>query len=280
MTIEQSGHGGQAEDVRFGFGDNWTAFLHQLNDDRIAEAEKSIQKLLGCERLDGRRFLDIGSGSGLYSLVARRLGARVHSFDNDPACVDCTAQLRARYFADDPDWKIDHGSALDEQFLDRLGTFDVVYSWGVLHHTGAMIMALKLASGRVASNGLFAFALYRKTRLCGAWTREKHWYAAASPTGQRLARALFVGLLHLSFTLTGRDFKTYVKNYQGTRGMDFYHDVHDWLGGYPYELIRPAEVSKLMPNLGFEHVRSVTRPYSTGLLGSGCDEFVYRRFDA
>src|ERR1035437_10152076 len=128
MTIaQQTGNHTRADEVRFGFGDNWAAFLRQLNDDRIAEAEKSIQLLLGYQRLDGLRFLDIGSGSGLFSLAARRLGARVHSFDCDAACVDCTSRLRARYAPDDPDWKIERGSALDAEFLGRLGTFDVVY---------------------------------------------------------------------------------------------------------------------------------------------------------
>ncbi len=280
MTIaQQLRNGMQADELRFGFGDNWTAFLRRLNEERIVEAEKSIQLLLGCQRLDRLSFLDIGSGSGLFSLAARRLGARVHSFDYDAACVECTTKLRARYFANDTDWQIERGSVLDDDFLDQLDSFDVVYSWGVLHHTGAVIRALKLASDRVAPGGLFAFALYRKTRLCRMWAIEKHWYAAASRTSQRFARAAFIGLMRTSFLVFARDFNTYVENYQSTRGMDFYHDVHDWLGGYPYESIRPAEVAALMSELGFEYVRSVTRPYSTGLFGSGCDEFVYRRIN-
>jgi 2-polyprenyl-6-hydroxyphenyl methylase/3-demethylubiquinone-9 3-methyltransferase len=112
------------------------------------------------------------------------------------------------------------------------------------------------------------------------WAIEKRWYAAASQTGQRFARAAFVELMRFSFLVSGRDFQAYVANYQSARGMDFYHDVHDWLGGYPYESIRPVEVAALMSELGFEYVRSVTRPYSTGLFGSGCDEFVYRRVNS
>ena len=128
---------------RFAFGANWSRFLARLTPERIRLAESSLTDWLG--DLRGRSFLDIGSGSGLFSLAARNLGARVHSFDYDPDSVACTAELRRRFHPDDPDWGVEQGSALDEPYLRSLGMFDVVYSWGVLHHTGDMWRALDLA---------------------------------------------------------------------------------------------------------------------------------------
>jgi hypothetical protein len=155
--------------------------------------------------------------------------------------------------------------------------FAVVYSWGVLHHTGAMREAIEIASRVVEPGGLFAFALYHRTRMCGFWQWEKRWYSRASPHAQERARTAYVALLRLRFRLTGRDFRSYVASYKSQRGMDFAHDVHDWLGGYPYESIAAPEVETFMRRLGFEHVNSFTTPVTIGLFGSGCDEYVYRR---
>src|SRR5262245_35300500 len=126
----------------FEFGANWSRFLATVNEDRIAAAVGSLQKMLAIPSLDGRTFLDVGSGSGLFSLAAHRLGARVVSFDYDPQSVACTQQMKQR-FADQTNWHVTHGSALDEEFLQRLGSFDVVYAWGVLHHTGQMWRAIE-----------------------------------------------------------------------------------------------------------------------------------------
>lgn len=264
-------------DERFAFGANWLSFLEHLNEDRIVEAERSVQALTGLARLDNKTFIDIGSGSGLFSLAARRLGAVVHSFDYDPNSVAGTQSLKDRFFPNDTSWVVERASVLDPSYISNLGKFDIVFSWGVLHHTGAMYDAVQNASTRVSPGGIFIFALYRKTRLCGFWTAEKRWYSSASPAIQKAARAFYIGLLRLRFLLKQQDFAVYVANYKGSRGMNFTHDVHDWLGGYPYESITPAQVAKFMGELGFEHVRSTVQPYSTGLLGSGCDEYVYRR---
>jgi SAM-dependent methyltransferase len=264
-------------DHRFRFGANWLDFSRTLGADQLTEAEKSLRRLLECDSLAGLSFLDIGSGSGLFSLAARKLGARVHSFDFDEESVLCTMRLRERYFAGDSNWKIEQGSILDAEYVRNLGTFDVVYAWGVLHHTGAMRDALDGAARLVAPGGLLAFALYHRTLMCPFWRWEKRWYSGASADAQRRARALYIVLLRMAFFATGRDFRSYVASYHSVRGMDFMHDVHDWMGGYPYESILAPEVETVMGPLGFTRIRATGTPLTTGIFGSGCDEYLYRR---
>jgi 2-polyprenyl-6-hydroxyphenyl methylase/3-demethylubiquinone-9 3-methyltransferase len=147
----------------------------------------------------------------------------------------------------------------------------------VLHHTGAIHDALRAAARVVSPGGLLAFALYHRTLMCGFWRWEKRWYSGASLEAQRRARAVYVALLRAAFFVTRRDFQSHVANYHSVRGMDFVHDVHDWMGGYPYESILTPEVDALMRPLGFAPVYATGTPLTTGIFGSGCDEYLYRR---
>ena len=264
--------------IRFGFGDNWLKFVADLKEEQIVEAQEALQKLLGRADLSGLTFLDIGSGSGLSSLVARRLGARVRAFDFDPESVASTQSLRDKYFFGDDGWTVERGSILDASFTERLGTFDIVYSWGVLHHTGAMWKALERTARLVAPGGTLAIALYRKTPLCGAWRIEKRLYAAAPSTVQAVMRGVFKAAYLTGIAATGRRPSCYVRSYKSSRGMNWHHDVHDWLGGYPYESANPDEVKEYLGRLGFSVIRSFERPAGIGLFGTGCDEFVCQSF--
>src|SRR5262249_55574804 len=179
----------QAEsEKRFAFGRNWRRFLARLDDERIAEAERSLTAILG--DVSGKRFLDVGCGSGLFSLCARRLGAAVHSFDFDRDAVSCAEELRARYFADDPRWTAEQGSILDDGLVERLGQFDVVYSWGVLHHTGDLWRALENAARLVKPGGLVWIAIYNALGpVTQGWTAVKRAYVKGV-----VGRALVIGL--------------------------------------------------------------------------------------
>jgi 2-polyprenyl-3-methyl-5-hydroxy-6-metoxy-1,4-benzoquinol methylase len=257
----------------FAFGKNWASYARLVNEAEIEEAVAGLRKLAGND-LSGKRFLDIGCGSGLHSLAALRLGAReVVALDIDPDSVATTREV-LQLHAHGQSWSAKQASVF-ELDAQTLGTYDVVYSWGVLHHTGDMYRALRAAVGLVAPNGQFLFALYRRTYLCWFWKMEKRWYAGASQAAQALARSVFVR----AFRLASRgNFDSYVSGYRKSRGMDFYHDVHDWLGGWPYESISPAETDAFMRQLGLHQVRSFVYPGKvTGIFGSGCDEYVYAK---
>lgn len=258
--------------TRFAFGRNWASFLETITEERIAAAEQSLLNLLQAETLTGRTFLDIGSGSGLFSLAARRLGAGVTSLDFDPQSVACTQTLRNRSFPGDLQWQVIQGSILDDQLVQSLPPSDVVYSWGVLHHTGAMWTAIDNAARLVHPGGLLAIALYNDQGfLSRVWLRVKQVYCGSLP-GRWLVSSVFVPWFFLRTILASIVKRTNLfRTYRSERGMSLWHDWHDWLGGLPFEVARPEAVLHTLRDKGFELVNLVT----TNNLG--CNQFVFRR---
>ena len=180
---------------RFPFGENWASFAESAALDRLDQAVESLQRLIGDDYdLAGRRFLDVGCGSGLHACAAARLGATVTAIDLDPESVRTTVKLAHRFgLAASITARCASVFELDSS---EMGKYDVVYSWGVLHHTGKMWSALNSVAGLLAEgpDSQLVVALYRRTRLCGFWRAEKRLYTWMPRWCQKATQYLFGGL--------------------------------------------------------------------------------------
>lgn len=232
------------EKITFSFGKNWSEFVKQnFNEERVMIAQKHLLTFLELPNLEGKYFLDVGCGSGIHSLAAFKVGAqKIVSFDLDPESVKTTEKLK-EIVGNPPHWEVRSGSILDKDFINTLEPADIVYSWGVLHHTGNIWEALANTVGLMKKNGLLYIAIYTTDERSSYWLEVKKKYNRASKIGKKiiegsyiLRHTLFPHLLRLKNPL-----KT-IRQYKKNRGMNFFTDVKDWLGGYPYEHAKIEEV--------------------------------------
>ena len=253
---------------QFDFGKNWQEFSEQrIDDDRVATACQSLGSLIQKESLVGLSFLDVGCGSGLFSLGAYRLGAaRVVGLDVNPRCIETSKRNRDRLIPGSP-VEFHVASALDPEQLKAFNTFDVVYAWGSLHHTGSMWSAIRNVSTCVAPGGLLVLAIYNKHVTSPLWRLIKWLFNNVPASLQRLMICFFAGVIYVAkFTVTGSN------PLKKERGMDFWYDVIDWVGGYPYEYAEPHAVEEKVVGQGLALQRIIRAQVPTG-----CNQFIFSK---
>jgi 2-polyprenyl-6-hydroxyphenyl methylase/3-demethylubiquinone-9 3-methyltransferase len=252
----------------FKFGENWASYSRHLDESRIEAAVQSLASLFGEGALKDKTFLDIGCGSGQFSIAAARSAARtVTGLDVDPVSVRVSRENAARWLTDGAPVSFRQASALDDASMGSLGTFDVVYSWGVLHHTGDMQHALVNAARMVKPGGLFMIAIYNRHWSSAPWKAVKWFYNHAGAAGRKAIVWILAPVILLAKWLV-----TFKNPLAMRRGMDFMHNVVDWVGGYPYEYASVKEMNDNLEALGFEILQ--VRPAA---VPTGCNEFIGRR---
>ncbi|NQV31561.1 MAG: class I SAM-dependent methyltransferase [Phycisphaeraceae bacterium] len=235
--------------VSFSFGENWKDYLTTVSEEDITCSKRDIQEWLGTDFVAEKEIIDIGSGSGIHSLSFYMLGAKtLDSFDYDEHSVEATKTLWTQSKSP-KHWRVSHGSILDDDYVMSLKKYDLVYSWGVLHHTGSMWKALENAFGRVKPGGKIWISLYTKGPHYAEDLALKRKYNMASSCGKqwmvkiRIIRKMFSRLFRFKNPLAW--------NKNRGRGMNVYHDIVDWLGGLPYEVASPDEVLAFGRKQGF-----------------------------
>ena len=258
------------EKITFSFGENWIDFLEKADESTFKTALKDIEDWFPEDMVKDATVLDMGSGSGIHSLGFLQLGAqKIISVDYDKKSVEATIRLWNKFNKPD-NWKIFHGSALDKSFLSDLGLFDIVYSWGVLHHTGSMWDAIGNCMNNVKSNGYFLLSIYTKGEKYQYDLNLKKRYNKSSSLGKRwMEWKHFILPLMLKRLRWGVN--PFAWNEIGVRGMLVYNDIKDWLGGLPYEVASGEEIKMFFIQKNFELIKM------QGMEEGYCSIYLFRK---
>lgn len=263
------------QQMRFKFGENWMLYIENLDVKFLDSVKIGLVSLLSQAEINNKKVIDVGSGSGVHALGFLNLGARhVDCIDIDKSSVRATKNILSDFWMKN-NYTVSQKDVLNLKNL-KPNSYDIVYSWGVLHHTGDLHQAIINCSSLVKQHGKLVLGLYRKTPFCKIWRKIKIFYISSPVMLQRLMEYIYLSIL----IVVGFVKSVMELNFRSTkraRGMKLRVDIRDWLGGYPYESISPYELDQLLTQLNFKIESSIIPPKSMSILGSGCNQYVYKK---
>lgn len=247
----------------FKFGKNWKNYSNKITKVNIEDSLRDLKYLLKSLKLKNNlTFIDVGCGSGVHSIAAKKLGFKVTSVDRDKTCI-ITTKKNFNKFYNSNKTTIFQDDILNTKVFKK---YDIVYSWGVLHHTGNLWKALNNVKKLVKKNGYLIISLYKKTAFDRMWVFIKRYYNKF-----RVFR-YFINILFMPFF-----FYISKKSRSYRRGQNWYFDAIDWLGGYPYETMSPEKMKFHFSGFQMIYISRNKPMKYKGFFGSECAEFIFKR---
>ncbi|NCA22316.1 MAG: class I SAM-dependent methyltransferase, partial [Crocinitomicaceae bacterium] len=251
------------------FGENFEKnLLNRFNEENLLEAKSFLSHYLEFKDFSGKTFLDAGCGSGVFSIVAHQMGAKVTTFDIEEEALNNLEILKTRFHIEPNQIKSFISDILDVNTLTSLGQFDLVMCWGVVHHTGNLWQAIDNVSKCVKPDGLIHLGIYNTADNFGFypdgrfgtslfWKKVKRFYSNRATWFQNVIDFFaFLGIFFIYLLSFNNPIKKLKENER--RGMSWQSDLKDWLIGYPYEYASPEEVFNFMKERGFTLIKLKT----------------------
>lgn len=211
----------KSKSTTFAFGKNWLSFAKKaVTKEKIDSGRVHFRNLCAAINFQNKSFLDIGYGQGLALFYAAELGANVSGIDPDIQNIAAVKELK-KYFDTNLSVEPINDSILNERFVKSSEDpgFDVVYSWGVLHHTGNLNSAIHNSIRLTKKDGFLVLAIYNRHWSSQIWKVIKWLYVVSPPTFKEfLILFFYLPLKIATWVFVGKS------HGNSMRGMDFYHD--------------------------------------------------------
>ena len=226
------------------YKDHWTEYPLEL--------QGVIQHLteLFPEGVKGKKVLDAGSGSGMVSIAFAVMGASVTGVDITSKCIE-NGRKRAKAFGVECRFV-----QSDLTMLDLHEDFDIIYSWGVLHHTADAKASFFRLVEHLRPGGEIIIAVYLRTAFSSFWNFSRVFYQSspgfAKTAFRRSASVLLNGydavrkalMKKERYMLRGTSNEELVNDWFGVPHRTFhtYTEVYEWFRekGLDYRLVNPA----------------------------------------
>jgi len=157
LPRQSNSHDIVASRVKRFYDDLWTRYTPAY--DSCCE---HVELFFSDAEIEGKRILDAGCGMGVFSVVFGKKGAaRVIGIDLSEEGVRRAQRAASHFNLSNVEFR--EGNILRLPYPD--GSFDIVWSWGTLHHTAEPLKALEELIRVLKNGGTLFVTLYRSTKL-------------------------------------------------------------------------------------------------------------------
>lgn len=120
----------------------------------FAHDERPFGRIIPFDAITGKKVLEIGCGMGLHTELMARAGAEVTALDISPKSVAATkARLALKGLTADV-------REVDAETLDIQNEYDLIWSWGVIHHSSRTGRVLRNLYGALKPGAQLRFMVY------------------------------------------------------------------------------------------------------------------------